>query len=147
MSNGTMTAKLIVRGRPVNKKNCYGIGYRARPCRCGAIPKIVLQDPAKTWESDAILQLRSQWGRPSLPNDARVKMIVETFMGKGQHLDCPGLAEAPADAMEAAGIFANDYSIDETVIRRFRDRDDPRQEIRLWIPDEQLTLIGDKGPV
>lgn len=114
-----------IHGRPVSKKN-------SRPIRMKRDGRRFVgnHDRYLAWADDAILELRCQRGSvPTLSNRTRVHVDVVVYLAKGQAMDSDGALSAPFDALEDAGVLANDAQIKSHTIRMSRDWKDPRVEM------------------
>lgn len=98
------TATLKIPGHCPSKKN----HYRVVPCRkapfTGAF-RLVKDDMVTTYEKKAILLLRSQWSGPPLAELTDIDIKVDFY---GNEPDDVGVAETIYDALQAAGVVAND---------------------------------------
>lgn len=98
------TATLRIPGHCPSKKN----HYRVVPCRkfpvTGAY-RLAKDDAVTTYEKKAILLLRSQWSGPPLAELTDIGIAVDFYRNEP---DDVGVAETIYDALQAAGVVAND---------------------------------------
>jgi len=114
-----------IEGAPRTKKNSQRIArVKGRP--------IVLQSRQHdAWAQGAILQLRSQWRRCDWAVDFAVNLRAHVYRDRAVG-DLLNYLAAVSDALEAAGVVANDrliVSLDGS--RLLVDRARPRVEIEL----------------
>jgi len=123
-----MRYTLTIRGRPVSQKNAKTIGRR------NGVPFILSRKGVRQWKNEAVIQLRTQWEGEPLTTELTCGLIA--YLDKGQRCDVDNLACAPLDAMQLAGVIANDYQINKLWVRRERDPSNPRIEITLTTRDQ-----------
>jgi Holliday junction resolvase RusA-like endonuclease len=61
----------------------------------------------------------------------RYKLAADFYMQDRRHVDCDNLIKGVLDALQAAGILANDSQVDETLSRKHHDPAAPRLEVTL----------------
>lgn len=125
--------EFTVLGPPRSKKNSQRI------IRVRGVPRIIQSKQACGWEEMAVLQLRSQWNRRTrgMPGGAQplagnVSLRVLVYRDRAGRADLLNFLAAVSDAIEGAGIVANDDQIaglDGS--RMLIDRKSPRVEITL----------------
>ncbi|MCG8433537.1 MAG: RusA family crossover junction endodeoxyribonuclease [Gammaproteobacteria bacterium] len=121
-----MLAEFTIIGAPVSQKNRKIIMRSAKgKLFIGSDPRVA------EWKNSAVLQIRSQWGCGSpLVGPLRIDLVV--YQGARQRLDGDNAIAGALDALEAAGVVANDYQFEQGSWTRRRDADDPRIEIQIW---------------
>src|SRR3990167_10664765 len=97
---------LCITGQPVTKKNSKRI------VRFGNRPSLISSAKYLAWESGAVRQLRTQWaGRAPIPADTPVHAQITSYLATRRKTDLSNLYEGPQDAMQRAGILADDCCI------------------------------------
>ncbi len=122
--------RLIILGRPVTKKNHSRIIVNRRSGR----PMLIPSKQAKSWESDAIEQIRRQppvcrgfWEAASVPLSLSALVYRDRNVG-----DLGNYLAAICDALERAGVVVNDRLIQSfDGSRLLIDRKNPRVELEL----------------
>ena len=136
-----MTARFTILGPPRTKKTSQRIVRNRATGKRLIISAKVKAD----WEQTAVEQLRAQRGPTTIVNVRRKGKVVATpvrFAGpvrvtalfyRDKDLgDATGYYQALADAMEKAGIVANDRQIEDwDGTRRLIDRANPRVEVEV----------------
>ena len=116
----------VITGKPTSQKNYKRAGIRN--------VKSFIYTPANVqkWKNSAIYQLREQWlYAEAIPSGIEMEVDIYSYLGKGQSIDADNLAAGPLDAMEKAGIYANDYWVKRVMTERLKDKDSPRIVILL----------------
>lgn len=121
--------KLVIKGRPITKKNSQRYVGRGR----------LLQSKAYVeYEQAALWQLKAQRRGQGL-GTANIHLKVSYFMPNRRGWpDLVGLMQATADILEKAGIYENDRQVtcwDGTKIAGI-DKDNPRAVIEVVALDE-----------
>jgi Holliday junction resolvase RusA-like endonuclease len=118
-----LPAKLIIFGAPRTKKN------HSRVVRAGRRLRLLPSAAHERWARSAIPQLRSQWHAPPLVTPVAVKA---TFYRERNVGDLVNYLQALADALEAAGVVANDRLIASwDGSRLLKDAASPRIEVEI----------------
>lgn len=128
-----MPVTFTVLGAPRSKKNSQRI------IRVRGVPRIVQSKQACGWEEMAVLQLRSQWNRctrgmadGAQPLAGNVNLRAIVYRDRAGRADLLNFLAAVSDAIEGAGIVANDDQIGGLDGSRMMiDRKNPRVEITL----------------
>ncbi len=115
--------KLVVFGAPRTKKN------HSRLVRAGRRLRLLPSAAHERWARSAIAQQRSQWREPPLVAPVAVRA---TFYRERNVGDLVNYLQALADALEAAGVVANDRLIASWDGSRLgKDTGRPRIELEL----------------
>lgn len=122
---GPVALRLIIEGRPAPKKNGDMIPQgRTKNGRSLVIPNKYYV----AWLTRALPQLRAQWApRPTLT--APCRLTVAYYEHPTQRFDLAGVFQAVCDALQEAGVYANDRLVRESgpqIIHRSAER--PRVE-------------------
>lgn len=118
--------RYTIRGRIVAKKN------RHRVRRRGDRVFVANDRTFLAWADDAAMQLRVQKGSvPTIGRKVRLHADVVVYLAKGQRMDGDNALGGPFDALEAAGVVANDNQIKSHTFTKRRDWENPRVEITL----------------
>jgi Holliday junction resolvase RusA-like endonuclease len=116
-----------IHGRPVAKKNRHRVRFTANGRAFVGNDDVYLR-----WADDAALELRCQRGNvPTIPRNVQLHADVTVFLARGQRMDSDNALGGPFDALQDAGVVANDAQIKSHTLRMDRDRANPRVEIRL----------------
>ena len=120
---------VVIEGAPRSKKNSLRI-LRGKAGR----PFVAQSAEHNTWAQKAVWQLRNQWRRP--PVTAPVNMAAVVYREKAVG-DLLNYLAAVSDALEAAGVIANDRQV-VTVdgCRMEKDKARPRVEV-------EITEVGE----
>jgi|TARA_Y100000034_G_C6756171_1_gene336478 Holliday junction resolvase RusA-like endonuclease len=129
--------KFIIIGKPISQKNSKRVGVRKGG-------KAYMYTPAnvKSWHKEAFKQLTVQledWGNhygddlAPIPDKTDLDVTIVSYMDKGQSVDVDNLAGGPLDALQKAGVIANDYWIKRLCSIREKDWKNPRVEIEIEI--------------
>ena len=114
-----------VEGRPVSGTNSQRI------VRTGGRRLVLKSKAAVAWRESAALQLRAQRGRTApIAQDCAVTLRVYRATSAG---DVDNYAKAALDAMQDAGILADDKYVEELHLYRATDRHRPRVEITVTV--------------
>jgi Holliday junction resolvase RusA-like endonuclease len=106
-------------------------------------PRLVRRRDSRSAQDEVSIVLRSQHQGQPLEGPVAIELAVfwprkhRQGPAKGLALgDVDAPAKAVLDALESAGILADDAQVDHLAITKAVDRDDPRIEIRLspWLP-------------
>lgn len=111
-----------VEGAPRTKKNSAQLipGFH---------PRIVPSKAYRTWERSAVPQLRAAWRRAPLTDAVQVSAVFYREKNLG---DLCGYLQALGDALEVAGVIANDRQIASWDGSRLaKDAANPRVELTL----------------
>lgn len=123
--------KLVIEGPPRTKKT----GQRIFRNKKTGAPFITSKASASAWEKDAIRQLKLQalcMGKEG-PIERPVH-VMALFYRDARRGDLTNYQQALGDALQSAGIIANDSLIESwDLSRKLIDREWPRVEI--WIRD------------
>lgn len=141
----SLTATLTILGSPVVQKNSRRVVGLGKPCPvCKTRPHHRLASNRETeiWRKSAIPQINAQWGRPPISSRARISIKIRAYLAARQRPDVDGVAAAPLDALQAAGVLENDYCVDSLIVERHRDAASPRYEIEIMICENQLEIAG-----
>lgn len=118
------THRFVILGAPPVKKNRMQIVTNPKIAR----PFLVPNQKYKKWRSHAVQQLKSEWRDVPLSDFLHVRALF--FLPNARRVDLSNLLEAPADALEEAGVIENDYFISSwDGSRRMLDRNNPRIEL------------------
>ena len=116
---------LTILGRPGTKKNRPQLFRNKRTGK----PMLIQSKEARAWEASAVTQLRLQWKGPALTVPCRLDCIF--YVHPQQRGDTTNYASALSDALEHAGVVANDRQFNVVRAERIVDRDTPRVECRV----------------
>lgn len=127
----------VVAGVPVVKKNGKQV---VRNRRTGRV-LVISNQKVRSWSDEAVEAFRSQWGGlPPLPAEIELNAAIVTYCGPRQSPDASNLYEAPQDALQRAGVLANDYWIrTHNGSDRRRDVIRPRVEVTLSLFEGEKT--------
>ena len=119
-----MTHSYVISGTPVSYKNSQNIVTNRKT---GG--RFVLKSrAARSWKSDAVRQFIEQRGRRrTIQHPVAVTMRFYC----ARDVDCDNLAGGPLDAMQEAGVLADDALVMELTVSKVKDRDHPRVEITI----------------
>ena len=124
-----MITKLLIKGKPVTKKNSQRILVNSATGQRFIAPSAQY----KQYEKDAAFQLSKQFsGRK--PIDSPVNISCEFFMPTSRKVDLTNLLEAADDVLVKAGVIADDNSnivAGHDGSRVWIDREKPRTEITI----------------
>lgn len=122
-------------------------GERARP---GTRPT----PKAKAWGKIAALELRSQWrqaSRSALAGPVGLEVVTywprlrRTGAAAGLPLgDVDATVKAVLDALQRAGVLADDAQVNRLVLANEYDRERPRIEIRILGNDARACGLGER---
>jgi Holliday junction resolvase RusA-like endonuclease len=123
--------RLVIVGPPRSKKN------HSRIVRAGRRLRLIPSAAHERWAHSALRQLRLQWRRPPITTPVNVRA---TFFRERAVADAVNLYQALADALERAGVVANDRLIVSWDGSRLdKDAKHPRIEVELTQLDEEAT--------
>jgi Holliday junction resolvase RusA-like endonuclease len=119
------TAKIILKGRPITKKNHQMIARNRRTGR----PYVLQSKQYRQYEEDCLKQLMICRARFAGP----VRMKCLYWMPDRRRPDLLGLLQATADILEKAQIIDNDRNVVSFDGSRIAgvDRENPRVEIEI----------------
>jgi Holliday junction resolvase RusA-like endonuclease len=119
------TAKIILKGRPITKKNHQMIARNRRTGR----PYVLQSKQYRQYEEDCLKQLMICRARFAGP----VRMKCLYWMPNRRRPDLLGLLQATADILEKAQIIDNDRNVVSFDGSRIAgvDRENPRVEIEI----------------
>jgi len=141
--------RLTIVGRPFVLKNSKQVAVRSlRPAkghhgprcpRCrtqlAAIPTVLPSKPAGKYLEAAVEQLEALWMpefKTPIPESIQLNAAIVTYRATAAKNDASNLYELPQDAMQHAGILADDFQIaTHDGSRRLLDRKNPRVVITL----------------
>lgn len=129
-----MRFEFTIIGKPVSWKNQAKIGYN----KYTGEMFVTKQQEKHNWFNDAVLQIRNQHrrqdGREPIPRAVELNAAIVSYVTKKQWpmIDSSNLYQGPEDALQAAGVLENDWSIrsHDGSDRRLDDKR-PRVEIVL----------------
>lgn len=110
-----------ITGKPLSVNNAKAA------VRMGGKLRMVLTNKARSWKTAAIWELKAQRGCSqtiSAPCDVAITFYLPTVAG-----DVDNYAKATLDAMQSAGIIANDRQVQALTLRKMKDAANPRTEI------------------
>jgi Holliday junction resolvase RusA-like endonuclease len=120
------SVKLLITGNPAIKKNSRTIAYNRRTGRMYPVKSANLEAA----ENLACWELQEQWKRPAITTPVSVKFLF--YRGDKRRVDLSNLYEFAQDALQAAGILADDFLIEShDGSRRLYDKENPRTEITI----------------
>lgn len=135
LREGTLGVYLSVPGHPVSLKNDRRIIYRA------GTPKSIKAGKAGPWMDDAILAWRLGWAQISsepIPREVALNAAIVSFAPATSRLDPTNTYGAPLDALQAAGVIANDRQVCSVDGSDLLVSEDPR--VCVW-----LTLYSQRS--
>lgn len=116
--------RFVILGKPPVKKNSQRIVVNKTTNARFIMPG----SKYKKWHAHAVTQLKAQWRDE--PHSGFVHVRAHFFLPDLRRVDLSNLLEAPADALEEAGVLENDYWISSwDGSRRLLDRNNPRIEL------------------
>jgi Holliday junction resolvase RusA-like endonuclease len=121
--------RFTIHGRPVSQKNAKQIMRNGN-----GRPFIGSDRKVKAWHKAAAIQLREQieamGGVRTILASEPTRVCVDVYQGARQSIDLDNAVQAPLDALQAAGVFANDYCVTRLECTRIdTERGEPRVEI------------------
>lgn len=118
--------RAVLAGRARVKKNSLQRKYSFAQRRTLTLPS----DLYLAWEKAAVLDLKSQWGWRD-PIDKPIILRARFYFKNRQHEpDLSNCLEGPQDALQKAGVIANDRLITRIYAEKFFG-EEPRVEIEL----------------
>lgn len=127
--------KLVILGKAVTKKNSMRIARTVM-----GTPFILPSKANQVWHRDAVRQLREQWrGRggtlPALtgPLSVRYDIVLRNHQHEG---DADNYMAAINDALQAAGVIANDKQVRCGTFAKSYDAANPRVEVTIHAVEE-----------
>jgi Holliday junction resolvase RusA-like endonuclease len=120
---------MTIYGPPRTKKN------HSRVVRAGRFTKVLPSEAYERWESIAVPQMRIAWaGRIAISYPINVRA---TFYRDANRGDAVGYYQALADALEVAGVIADDkFIVSWDGTRMAVDRKRPRVEVEIEAVEE-----------
>ena len=126
-----MAVNLTITGAPPVKKNSSQL-VKTKEGRVFPVPNAKY----KKWEREALEELAVQYRGMTIKGWIWVRALF--YLPTARLSDLSNLLEAPADALERAGVIENDRNIVSwDGSRRYIDRDRPRIELLITRTDEQ----------
>jgi Holliday junction resolvase RusA-like endonuclease len=121
--------KFVIHGPPSVLKNRYTV------IKLGPRYSIAPDKKAKAYLRSATRQLAEQWAQIStkpIPPDMLVQASIVSYLGSRRRVDLSNSYQAVEDALQHAGVLANDWQIaSHDGSRRRYDKANPRVEITL----------------
>lgn len=77
------------------------------------------------WEAVAICSRRQKVG----DDKSEFDIIITVYLGKGQKLDWDNIPKCVGDGLTKAGVIHSDAAIMQGLVRKRRDRKNPRTEV------------------
>lgn len=120
------TAKIILKGRPITKKNHQTIARNRRTGR----PYVLQSERYRQYEQDCLWQLKACQTKFAEP--VRMKCLY-WMPDRRSSPDLLGLLQATADILEEAGVIDNDRNVTSFDGSRIAgvDKQNPRVEIEI----------------
>jgi Holliday junction resolvase RusA-like endonuclease len=130
-----MTVDLVILGPPRSKKTHNRIFRRA-----SGAPFVMPSATSVRWANEAIPQLKRQWGRrPALTGPIHLRAVIHRATRVG---DLTNYLEAVGDALQAAGVIANDRQILALDALLGYDKLHPRVELRISPMAEPVAEVA-----